>query len=184
MKTKLLYVLVSNRNDVYLEQAHISIHSAKYYMPDCHVTLLVDETTDMDMDDNRRKILSNVDEYIVISLTEGTNSQQRSRLLKCGARKYVKGDFLFIDTDTIIARPLYEIDVITSSIAATRDSHSDFLLNPYREMCIEHGKKLEWPIEEESMYFNSGVLFVKDDEAAHRFYDMWLEEWKKVKKRV
>ena len=64
MKTKLLYVLVSSPEDNYLEMAHISITSAKYYMPDCHVVLLVDDQTDRLMDDDRRKILKNVDEYV------------------------------------------------------------------------------------------------------------------------
>lgn len=177
MKTKLLYVLVSNRNDVYLEQAHISIHSAKYYMPECHVTLLVDDKTDKAMDDNCRKILNNVDEYIVIPLPEDTNEHVRSRLLKCGARKYVKGDFLYIDTDTIIAKPLYEIDSISYSVAATRDSHCEFSQNPYRKMDVEFGNILGFPLENESAFFNGGVLYAKDDEVAHRFYNMWLDEW-------
>lgn len=177
MKTKLLYVLVSNNNDVYLEQAHISIFSAKYYMPDCHVTLLVDDTTDKNMDENRRKILKNIDEYIVISLPDETSAHVRSRLLKCGAREYVKGDFLYIDTDTIIARPLYDIDLVTASVAATRDSHCDFSQNPYRKMDIEFGNTIGFPLENESMFFNGGVLYAKDDETAHRFYKMWLEEW-------
>ena len=137
MKTKLLYVLVSNTNDIYLEQAHISICSAKYYMPDCHITLLVDDKTDKAMDENCRKILKNVDEYIVIPLSKDTSEHVRSRLLKCGARNYVKGDFLYIDTDTIITKPLYEIDDVGYSIAATWDSHCEFSENPYRDMNIE-----------------------------------------------
>ena len=178
MKTKLLYVVASNNDDVYVEQAHISIFSAKYYMPDCHVTLLVDDTTDKNMDENRRKILKNVDEYIVITLPEKKSAHVRSRLLKCGAREYVKGDFLYIDADTIIAKPLYEIDMVTASVAATRDSHCEFSQNPYRKMDVEFGNTLGFPLENESTFFNGGVLYAKDDEIAHRFYKMWLEEWK------
>ncbi len=178
MKTKLLYVLVSNRNDIYLEQAHISICSAKYYMPDCHITLLVDDKTDKAMDENCRKILKNVDEYIVIPLSKDTSEHVRSRLLKCGARNYVKGDFLYIDTDTIITKPLYEIDDVGYSIAATRDSHCEFSENPYRDMNIELCKILDFQVEKEKYYFNGGVLYVKDDETGHQFYDMWLAEWK------
>lgn len=178
MKTKLLYVVASDNNDVYLEQAHISIFSAKYYMPDCFITLLVDDTTDRNMDEHRRKILKNVDEYLVTPLPEETSAHVRSRLLKCGAREYVKGDFLYIDADTIITKPLYEIDMVTASVAATRDSHCEFSQNPYRKMDIGFGNTLGFPLENESTIFNGGVLYAKDDETAHRFYKMWLEEWK------
>ena len=42
MRTKLLYVLVSSKDDIYLEQAYVSMYSAKFYMPDCHIVLLTD----------------------------------------------------------------------------------------------------------------------------------------------
>lgn len=34
MKTKIIYVLVSNENDCYLEQALVSIYSLRLYNPD------------------------------------------------------------------------------------------------------------------------------------------------------
>ena len=41
MKTKIVYVLVSTDKDFYLEQAYVSMYSAKYHMPDAHIALLV-----------------------------------------------------------------------------------------------------------------------------------------------
>lgn len=177
MKTKLLYVLVSGKRDTYLEQAHLSIFSAKRVMPYCHIVLLVDNHTNEVMDTNRRKILENIDEYIVIPFSDNISAHDRSRLLKCGARKYVRGDFLFIDTDTIVLKPLNDIDNVTASIAATRDSHCDFSRNPYREMNVQFGKMIDFPISSETIFYNSGVLYAKDDEIANSFYQMWLDEW-------
>ena len=182
MKTKLLYVLVSSPEDNYLEMAHISITSAKYYMPDCHVVLLVDDQTDRLMDDNRRKILKNVDEYVVVPLESNISSHVRSRLIKCGARQYVKGDFLYIDTDTIIVKPLYEIDQVEASIAAVRDSHLDFSdsSNKYFfQFYVDQCKVIGYTVEDDAVLFNCGLMYVKDDDIAHRFYEMWLDEWKK-----
>ena len=45
MKTKIIYVLVSNENDCYLEQALVSIYSLRLYNPDANLLLLVDEET-------------------------------------------------------------------------------------------------------------------------------------------
>lgn len=41
MKTKIIYVLVSNENDCYLEQALVSIYSLRLYNPDANLLLLV-----------------------------------------------------------------------------------------------------------------------------------------------
>ena len=182
MKTKLLYVLVSSPEDNYLEMAHISITSAKYYMPDCHVVLLVDDQTDRLMDDNRRKILKNVDEYIVVPLENNVSAHVRSRLIKCGARQYVKGDFFYFYTDTIIVKPLYEIDQVEASIAAVRDSHLDFSdsSNKYFfQFYVDQCKVIGYTVEDDADLFNCGLFYVKDDDIAYRFYEMWLDEWKK-----
>lgn len=182
MKTKLLYVLVSSPEDNYLEMAHISITSAKYYMPDCHIVLLVDDKTDLLMDDNRRKILKNVDEYIVVPLENNVSAHVRSRLIKCGARQYVKGDFLYIDSDTIIVKPLYEIDQVEASIAAVRDSHLDFSNSSNKyffQFYVDQCKVVGYKVEDDAVLFNCGLMYVKDDDIAHRFYEMWLDEWKK-----
>ena len=185
MKTKLLYVLVSSPEDNYLEMAHISITSAKYHMPDCHIALLVDEKTDSFMDENRRKILKNVDEYVVIPLSD-TTANERSRLIKCNARNYIKGDFLYIDLDTIVVKPLYEIDNVKASIAAVNNFHIDFSnksLRLWHDIEISLCKELGFPIEEEKDFFNGGVVFAKDDDVAHQFYDMWLDEYELSKKK-
>ena len=177
MKTKIVYVLVSSNNDIYLEQAYVSMYSVKYYMPDAHITLLTDKLTEATFIGVRKKEIQYVDELISTEISGNYTASQRSRILKTSVRKYIKGDFLFIDTDTIVVRPLYEIDNMEADIAACWDTHSPFVSNPYRSMCIEHGKKLGWPIENETVYYNSGVIFVKDNEQTHKFYELWNKNW-------
>lgn len=177
MKTKIVYVLVSSNNDIYLEQAYVSMYSVKYYMPDAHITLLTDKLTKATFIGIRKKEIQYVDELISIEISGNYTASQRSRILKTSVRKYIKGDFLFIDTDTIIVKPLYEIDNMEADIAACWDTHSPFVSNPYRSMCIEHGKKLGWPIENETVYYNSGVIFAKDNERTHKFYELWNKNW-------
>lgn len=178
MKTKLLYVLASSSDDTFLEQAHISITSAKKQMPDCHVVLLVDEKTDAAMDKNRKKILEKVDEYIVIPLEE-TSTHERSRFLKCNARSYVQGDFLYIDVDTIITKPLYEIDNVVSSIGLVRERNKEIPNYTWhdKEMC----QYIDFSLDN-TLYYNGGLVYAKDDEKAHEFYSMWLDEWQKGRK--
>ena len=176
MKTKIVYVLTSSDKDIYLEQAYISMYSVKQYEPDSHIVLITDRTTHNTFSDVTRKAkLKYVDELIVIDLDSSYTAQQRSRILKTSVRLNVKGDFLFIDTDTIIVSALNEIDNCPYSIAAVMDTHCLFKDNPYRADNINDGKKLNWAIAEEEVYFNSGVIYAKDNKEAHDFYQLWYK---------
>lgn len=179
MKAKIVYVLVSTCNDIYLEQAYVSMHSLRHYMPDAHIVLLTDQLTSETFVGHRKEEIRYVDELIVAELDKRLNAQMRSRQLKTSVRNRVKGDYLFIDCDTIVTKPLDGIDSVKASIAACRDTHSEFINNPYREMCLRHGHLLNWPIDDEKDYFNTGVIFVKDSPEAYEFYNLWNENLNK-----
>ena len=179
MKTKLLYVIVSDENDIYLEQGYVSMFSAKMQMPECHITILTDEKTYESFKDVRKEETKYADEIISISLDPELPGQKRSRLLKTNARNYVDGDFLFIDCDTIVVKDLSNIDNESSSLCACWDSHSDFAHNPYRYICIRDTRKLGVDISNETVYFNSGVILVKDNEFTRDFYKRWNENYLK-----
>lgn len=177
MKTKIAYVLTSTPKDVYLEQAFVSMNSIKYYMPDAHITLVVDEKTSETFTSTRKKMSSFADEIVIVPLNKSYSTKLRSRLLKTNLRNYIKGDYLFIDTDTVICHPMYEVEKFKSEIAAVYDTHSIFEFNPYRDMCLEHGHKLNWSIETEKEYFNSGVIYVKDTPKTHDFFTLWQKNY-------
>lgn len=173
METKIVYVLVSSEKDYYLEQAYVSMRSAKYHNPDAHVTLLVDRLTEESFVEGRKEMAGCADELVVVDLDRKLSGMKRSRLLKTGARLYVDGDFLFIDTDTVIAKSLADIDNIPYEMAACKDTHADFKDNPYRNVCVSHLGILGHDITQEKTYFNSGVIYVKDTPNTRKFYQMW-----------
>lgn len=174
MKTKIVYVVVSSPDDIYLEQAYISMYSLKYYMPDAHIVLLTDKLTSETLTGIRKEKVRYVDEMKVIDLDGSKyNAQQRSRQLKTSIRNLIEGDFLFIDCDTIITRILDDIEHVNAPIAACYDSHCLLKDNPYREMNLRMGRQLDFPLDHESVFFNSGVIYVKDVPVAHEFYRLW-----------
>ena len=176
MRTKFVYALVSSAADYYLEQAYVSMFSLKHHMPDAFIVLVTDETTSSSFEGIRHLELQYADEIITVALDPSYSQRQRSRLIKTSIRKYVAGDYLYIDCDTIISRPFQSIDSIQFDIAACVDSHChDFHDNPYRWFGLADGHALDWPIDEELNYFNSGVLFVKDVPVSHEFYKRWQE---------
>lgn len=175
----MVYVLTSSRKDIYLEQAYVSMCSVRHHTPGAVITLVVDELTVANLTGMRREEIRYVDKIVTVKTPAGLNAQQRSRYLKTSVRSYVEGDFLFIDTDTLIVKPLYDILFTEADISACYDSHSaSFHDNPYYNMCVKHGHRLGWSVENEEHYFNSGVIYVRDTEVARRFYALWHKTMK------
>lgn len=129
MKTKIVYCLVSQDKDIYLEQLLLSLISLRNYNQSAQVTVVMDKTTKDGLIGNRNIIQNYIDEIIVVSDIEHLSNSQKSRVLKTTLRERIKGAYLFIDVDTIITDKLDEIDELISQnieIAAVKDSHCNF----------------------------------------------------------
>ncbi len=179
MRTKIVYVVSSNADDVYLEQALISAYSVRLHQTDATIVLVVDEKTDVMLNGKRGEILKYLDEKVVVHVPEVYNKFQTSRYMKTSLRKHVKGDFLFVDTDTIIAESLEGIDHIEADVAAVINGHLP--LEDFSRSGVNNKKRMKRLGAEKVdgiQYFSSGVIFVKDSEVAHAFYKKWHELWK------
>lgn len=176
MKTQLLYVLVSSQADVYLEQAFVSVSSARLRNPGVRIVLLTDRTTADSLAERGvigESFREMFDEIVVQDLDPSLSAMQRSRLLKTGMRNYVEGDFLYIDADTIVAWPLEGIDRVKAPLAACRDLHSPFALHPHREAIIHMCRRIGYDISAAPEYFNSGVMLVRDTPLTRQFFTDW-----------
>lgn len=182
MKTKLVYAVVSTNKDYYLEQTLVSVISAKYHTPNATIILVVDELTDATLEGYRSSILDYISEKIVIKVPSKFTKAQRSRFLKTTLRKYIKGDYLFIDSDTVITDNLSDIDLVlnkSEDIAAVKDSHCRFNQMILYKLILSRAKKIGWDkyINNDDIHFNSGVMFVRDSILAHKFYEIWHDNW-------
>ena len=108
MKTKIVYCIVSNDQDIYLEQAWVSIYTLKNYSPEAEVFLIVDKETESTLVGKRAGIKELITEVIAVETPDGYNAMQRSRYLKTNFRQFIAGDLLFIDADTVIGGSLEE----------------------------------------------------------------------------
>lgn len=180
MKTKIVYALTSSENDFYLEQSWVSAYSAKRMVPDSRIVLVVDRDTDKTINGSRRGILDLIDEKIVVETPEQYNKVQTSRFLKTNLRKYVDGDYIFIDSDTIITDSLEEIDLFDMDMGAVLNLHVPLELHTKKdEVKVRNRICLTgYHIDANIPYFNSGVLFVRDNDITRTFYEKWHSRWK------
>lgn len=178
MKTKIVYVITSTPEDVYLEQTYLSIYSLWQHENHPNIVLLIDERTDKTLTGNRAKILDFVAEKIVVPFDEKLTNMRRSRWLKTKMRELVTGDFMYIDGDTIINAPISDIDNCSLLIGSVEDAHRPLNHHYGKEKLLRQAETLGFSIEGEQYYFNGGVFYVKDCIETHDFFNRWHENWK------
>lgn len=179
MNTKFVYAVVSDDSDIYLEQTYVSILSLRRHNKDAYVVLVIDDSTELTLKQHRSQILKLISEKIIVIPPKEYSKVQRSRFLKTSLREHIVGDYLFIDSDTVICDDLSEIESFTGDVLAVLDKHILFSEHPGYFEVINQCNKIEWDIIKSDLhYYNSGVMLVRDTKASHALYERWNYEWK------
>lgn len=172
---KFLYILTSNDDDLYYEQIYLSITSLLLYNPEAYIILLTDNITYESLNGFRGKILEFVKECKVIPLSADLSKKVRSRLLKTNMRNLVDGDFLYIDCDTVVLSALEVPYDWSFSIGAVKNLHfSNVKESPIFPILSIIASECGIGITSGD-YFNSGVLYVRDDNESRDFFRYWHE---------
>lgn len=181
VKTKIVYIIVSNPSDYYLEQALISVYSLRMHNTDAIIELVVDKDTSDTLIGKRGKIKEYVTSTNVINVSTEYDKKSRSRYIKTNLRKFIKGDYLYIDCDTVICGKLNQIDSINYDLAAVADINGDLPLTDKSVLvrCEEAG----FSELTHQPYFNSGVMLVKDTDETQKFYQRWFTNWERSRSK-
>lgn len=176
MKTKIVYTIVSGIEDTYLEQLLVSVYSVRLYHPNDIIEVVTDECTYKTLSGARALILQYANKVVPIPCSSEYNKMQRSRYLKTNLRKFVTGDYLFIDCDTVISGSLSDIDNFKFDLGLVADLNGELSLRDGNT--IEKCKKAGFANVDGTPYFNSGVIYAKDTPVAHCLYEEWYRLWK------
>ena len=172
MNTKVVYVLVSNKNDYYVEMLQLSLYSLRIFHPDDIVEVVMDEKTYSRLVKQKHRLLADV-KPIVVEIPKEYSLMQRSRYLKTRLREIIVGDFIYLDSDTVIADSLAAIDDFQWDMAAVLDNHDGKISDAQIKSEPDN-----WVSLYPGRQFNCGVLFVKDTPDSHRYFSIWHENWK------
>lgn len=175
MRTQIVYVLVSSDGDLYLEELWVSLYSLRLYHSDAIVKVLVDESTHARIK-KRPELGVMITEIIVVATPEVYNAKQRSRYIKTSIRQIIDGPFLFIDTDTVICKPLNGINNLGEGIYAVPECHLPISENPFNPLPNVR-RIFNVDASDCTYWFNSGVMYVSDNEETREFYRQWNKNW-------
>lgn len=178
------YVLTDNEKLVYYNELLISLASLRKHENDCPVVILTDEMTAEEIRKREHNDLEELKaELRVIKTPDVYSQEEKSRFIKTSMREYIDGDFLFLDTDTIVAEPLKlcppeELAIaLDYNVPLKQRPDSDIQrLSKKNESC-GYTLDIEWP------YYNSGCIWAKDTERVHVFFHEWHEEWKRCREK-
>ena len=141
--------------------------------------VVTDEPTSHRIDD-RLELKEMISEVIIIPLPKDYNGRLRSRTLKTTVRNIIDGDFLTIDTDTVICKPLDDVDSLPiKNIGMVPEMHGPFKNHiTYKFITNELKRIYGTDVSDAPYWFNSGCMLVRDNEFTREFFKKWNEEWK------
>lgn len=175
---KFVYILVSSDKDTYAEQMWLSLYSLRMHNPDAYTLVVTDRQTQPYLL-SRRNMLPLISETITADVPGEYTQRQKSRYLKTTLRDIVKGTFVFLDTDTVIAGTLDGLCRTDAGVAMVSDLHTPMENHPFGNDITWHvGYLFDKDMSDVRTYFNSGVILSKDTPEAHRFYNTWHKNWK------
>lgn len=182
---KYVYVLVSEKNDYYLEECIISMVSLKKYNPNAQIILLTDNRTEKNLTGFRSKVKEIASQVVVKYFKDSVTQKVRSRLLKTSMREFIEGKFLFIDTDTVIAGRLEIEEDMDAALAMVLDKHVPISEHYLNRVLQDNANRMNYVAGFEDKHFNSGVIYVNDSTVTYRFFNLWHTLYKdSLKKRI
>lgn len=175
MKTKIVYTLHATKDFLFMQECWASAYSLRQFHPDASVCLVVDWQTHEYV--RRYSEFCNLfTEIISVEVPEHYGRKEKSRELKTKSRLFVEGPMLFLDNDTIVCKPLDEIDNLSCDIAAVPETHLPLLEMPFSPLgAVKTAFDID--VSDSKYYFNSGVIYAADNDRTRVFFKRWNENW-------
>jgi hypothetical protein len=172
------FVLTANDLGLYADMTAVAALSVHRLHPQARIILVTDEPTARAIDRDSHALGKIVSE-IVVRPTGTEDSFVGARYLRTILRELIKGDYLYLDSDTVAVRPLDRGWPKGADLAMARDRNQRGIPRGELPSIEKLRAKLAWNFRMDR-YLNAGVMFVRDTPAAHAFYTEWHRRWKQT----
>lgn len=169
------FVCVVDEAGTYADLTYLAVLSVRLAMPSARVEVITDPESMQWLSAHKHPLTAS---GVVLRSVETPHGRSAagSRYLKTSLRRLMEGDFLFLDSDTVVLGDLGSLARVAQPFAAVEDRN---IKQPYahvptwrRHLYQEWG----WPFAG-SLYVNSGVMFVRDCPEAADLFRRWHERW-------
>ena len=178
----IVYVITSTGRDVYAAMTRVSAASLRMTNPGARIVVVCDMETDRAVRAAKDFLLGEVDEWLACETPPG-DAAFRNRFLKTSLRQRVSGEYLFLDSDTIVRDDLSPIFRMPGDLAAAPNHSREHIAGQIWEGDLATLAEMQWAIRP-TFYVNGGVMRVSESKVAHRFYGLWHEKWQASYRRL
>lgn len=170
-KARFLYILAAEPDGYFVEMAAVSARTLLNATPGAEIIVLSDAQTLAASASPAAAMLRAMSQEWIVRDVDYATPVERSRWLKLKARDILDGPFVFLDTDTLIARDLSRLAADTDGFAAVADGAPEVL-----KMLSDYAAQKRWPLPKP--YLNSGVFVASDTPAVRRLFETAFEIWR------
>lgn len=176
---KIVYVITSAGRDAYTAMTRVSAASLRRIHPGAQVAVVCDRETDRAVRMAQDPLLGEAGEWLAFETPPG-DAAFRNRFLKTSLRERISGEYLFLDSDTIVRDDLKPLFQMVGDLAAAPNHSREDLSAQIWEGDRAILRQMGWTIGGE-FYVNGGVMWVSESEGAKRFYRLWHAKWQTSK---
>ena len=155
--------------------ALVSMLSVQITNPGRRIVVLCDSESARAIRDKGHPLLKVCNELISVE-TPGGEPVFRNRWIKTQLCRFIKGDVLFLDGDTLVRRCLDDLPSLVSELGGVANHNGKDIAEQVWDADRIIFEDMAWP-SNHVCYINGGVWFYRDCEQVHRFFDQWHSYW-------
>lgn len=171
---KVVYCLTSTGGDLYEAMTRVSLATMRLANPTARIEIACDQQTHQALQATASQLLREADAVHGFLTPDGPPTF-RNRFVKTQLRLLLSGPFLFLDSDTVVRKPLTPLLNLQADIAAAPNHSADTLAEQIWSDDQANLDTMGWQVREP--YVNGGVIWYADTPAAHRFAEAWHRNW-------
>lgn len=171
---KVVYCLTSKGSDVYEAMTRVSLASVRRTNPGARIEIACDQPTHSALKATNSRLFREADAVLAFPTPEGEPTF-RNRFIKTQLRLLLDGSFLFLDSDTVVRKPLTPLLKINADLAAATNHSADTLAEQIWSEDQANLDTMGWKIQ--APYVNGGVIWYANTPGAHQFAAAWHQNW-------
>ena len=169
------YVLTSDGRDAFADMALVSMLSLRISNPGLRVVAVCDAASAEAIKATKHRILEVCDAVVSVP-TPGGEPAFRNRWVKTQLCKYVEGEVLFLDADTLVRGSLEDLPALVLELGAVANHNGAALSDQIWSEDRQVLEGMDWP-DNFDVYVNGGVFFFKPCPRVREFFARWHELW-------
>ena len=175
------YILTDNEELKFFNQMMISLSSLRHTGFTGKVYILMDRDTEKLLSARQSELEEQAADIIAVDVEGNYSQMEKSRYIKTSMRRYITGDALYIDTDTIVVAPLPE-HISDDELAMVYDGNGleDEITNRWHRKLLE---QCGYDLPENNKIFNSGIIWMRDTSSVQDAFKQWHAMWKNTQAR-